>query len=98
MVLQTTSRPKTAFPASAIRATLREALSGLCDDVSAIREPWEPELDSLAVVDILVAVERVLPGFRFAPEKAVRKGGYRTVDEATKDIAARLQREWEQRG
>ena len=86
---------RTEFPAAEVERRLRESVSRLGDDTSAMREPWEPVFDSLAVVNVVLVVEPALPGLKIAPEKVVRKGGYRSVDEAVLDITERLRREWD---
>ena len=91
----TSGSTTTAFPTAQVKRCLREAIARLGEDTAAIREPWEPTFDSLAVVNVVLIVEPLLPDLKIAPEKVVRKGGYETVDEATKDITDRLQREWE---
>jgi hypothetical protein len=96
--LSTTVRSTaTVFPTAAVQSRLRDAITRLGEDTSAMREPWEPRFDSLAVVNIILVVESALPGFPIAPEKVVRKGGYETIDEAVDDITSRLQRQWERR-
>ena len=87
----------TAFPTVSVQDRLREVIARLGEDTSAMREPWEPMFDSLAVVSVILVVESELPGLPIAPEKVVRKGGYRTVDEAVDDITNRLRRQWERR-
>ena len=87
----------TEFPTASVRSRLRGAITRLGEDTSAMREPWEPTFDSLAVVNVILVVESELPGFPIAPEKVVRKGGYGTVDEAVDDITNRLRRQWERR-
>ena len=92
----TTARSTTTgFPAAEVERRLRDAITRLGEETAAIREPWEPTFDSLAIVGVLVCVEDLLPDLKIAPEKVVRKGGYKTVDEATSDITDRLRREWE---
>jgi hypothetical protein len=85
------------FPAAAVEAALRTAITQLEQDTAGMREPWEPNFDSLAVVNVIIVVERLLPGFTLEPEKVVRRGGYRTVDEAARDITERIRRRWERR-
>jgi hypothetical protein len=86
----------TTFPKVEVESRLRQAIARLGEDTSAMREPWEPTFDSLAVVNVILVVETALPGLTIAPEKVVRKGGYGTVDEAVDDITNRLRRQWEQ--
>src|ERR1700734_1756602 len=85
----------TAFPTAEVESRLRQAITRLGEDTSAMREPWEPNFDSLAVVNVILVVESALPGLTIAPEKVVRKGGYGTVDDAVDDITNRLRRQWE---
>jgi hypothetical protein len=89
------SRSLNAFPATEIENRLRSALNRLSQDIKGMREPWQPDFDSLAVVGIVLVVEDLIP-FTLAPEKIVRKGGYSNVDEAVKDMTTRLHRQWQQ--
>lgn len=91
----TSGSTTTAFPAAQVERCLRVAIARLGEDTAAIREPWEPTFDSLAIVNVLLVVEPVLPDLKIAPEKVVRKGGYETVDEAARDITDGLRRDWE---
>ena len=93
----TTSTTSRTFPAAEVERRLRSALVQLGEDTAAMREPWEPVFDSLAVVNIILVVEPALPGLKIAPEKVVRKGGYGSVDDAVTDIKNRLRRQWERR-
>ena len=89
------SRSVAVFPATEIESRLRSALDRLSQDIKGMREPWEPDFDSLAVVGIVLVVEDLLP-FTLAPEKIVRKGGYANRDEAVQDMSERLHRQWQQ--
>jgi hypothetical protein len=91
----TTRSTTTPFPAAAVEQVLREAITGLGEDTAAIREPWEPTFDSLALVSVIHVVEPVLPGLKIAPEKVIRRGGYNSVDEAVQHITAGMRRMWE---
>jgi acyl carrier protein len=85
------------FPANEVETRLRVAITRLGEDTSAMREPWEPQFDSLAVVNVVLVVESVLPDLKISPEKVVRKGGYATVEDAVNDITNRLRLQWERR-
>ena len=52
-------------------------------------------IDSLVVVDLLVAVEPIL-GFELK-DNVVRKGGYATVDDAAAHLLPRIEKEWVKR-
>lgn len=90
-----TESKTTAFPAAEVEARLRTAIERLGRDIVGIREPWEPVFDSLAVVDVVLVVEELLPGLKISPDKVVRRGGYGSADEAAKDITGRLRAMWE---
>jgi len=85
------------FPKEEVKAKLRREFTRLDQDLTAMRDPWLPILDSMAIVGVMSAVESVVPGLEIAPEKVVRKGGYSTVEEAVDDVANRIQRRWFQK-
>ena len=85
------------FPTAEVEQRLRAAIMRLGEDTSAMREPWEPMFDSLAIVNVILVVEAVLPNLKIAPEKVVRKGGYAGIDDAVSDISNRLRLQWERR-
>jgi hypothetical protein len=85
----------TEFPTAQVEAELRRAITRLSEDTEGMREPWEPRFDSLAIVGIVIVVEKLIPGFKIEPDKVVRRGGYSTIDDAASDITNRVRRRWE---
>ena len=53
-------------------------------------------LDSLRMVTAIAAIEGLFD-FKLAPEKLVKKGGYRSVDEGVSDMTKRAWDEWNKR-
>lgn len=95
---------KTApFPKVAVEASLRKELLQAASAIAAIHGVAMPagtaqqssmsiQLDSLAVVDLLCAVEPVA-GFQIK-EHVVKAGGYSSIDEAVSELLPRLEKEW----
>lgn len=81
------------FPAAEVETRLRHEVARLADDLRVIRSDWEPDLDSLPIVGVVVVIQDLFP-FPIAPERIVRRGGYRNVDEAVQDMCERLHQEW----
>ncbi len=86
----TRRRPMPAFPAEEVERRLRIELEKIADDAAVIRPGWEPLLDSMRVVGTVLVLEDLLPGCRIPPDKVVRKGGYKSVDEAISDMLDRM--------
>jgi len=94
-----------AFPRSAVEARLRAALAIQAADQAVLRDrppptplarsAWEPEIDSLVVVELICAVEEQLglelPAY-FAP-----RGGYNSAEECIRDLLTKTEATWNQR-
>jgi acyl carrier protein len=61
-----------------------------------LRGEWEPLLDSLRMVSVLVSLEDLFD-FPLPPEKLVRRGGYTSEEEAVEDMSGRLRRFWDEK-
>lgn len=92
-----------AFPADAVEACLVAELVEAVRTEAEIREIDVPlttielrvmqiSIDSLVVVELLVAVEPIL-GFELK-NRIVKQGGYASVDEAKNHLMPRIQKEW----
>lgn len=86
--------PTKAFPLDALKKRLRKELKDAADESGVLHCDWDPVLDSLRVVSILLTVEDLFPGISLPPEKLIRPGGYRDVDEAVGDMVRRFQSLW----
>jgi hypothetical protein len=81
-----------SFPVAEVKRRLTNELKKIADDNTVLRPEWEPVLDSKRVVGTLVMIEDLFPGSKIPPDKIVRRGGYRTIDEAINDMIPRLRR------
>lgn len=90
-----------SFPERDVEACIREALAEQASTQSTILpgakndlRPWEPEIDSLVVVEIMCAVEELLnvelPA-SFAP-----KGGYASVEACVNDLVSQARSAWKE--
>ncbi len=91
------------FPAAALDASIRRALAAESENQATLRRSeaqapasdWEPEIDSLVVVEVLCAVEEVV-GFDLSASLAP-KGGYNSVQACVDDLLEKTRAAWEAR-
>jgi acyl carrier protein len=88
-----TATSKSTYPADEVRRRLQVEVQKAADESVVLRGGWEPVLDSLRMVSVVITLEDLFP-FRIHPEKVVRRGGYTSVDEAVEDMFERLGRHW----
>jgi hypothetical protein len=88
----TAARPELLFPAAEVERRLRSELQKVASEAGVLRPEWEPLLDSRRVVGTLLVIEDLFPGCKIPPDKVVQRGGYRSVDEAIKDMLAKIER------
>jgi acyl carrier protein len=106
MTASSASIATASFPAATVEADLRRELTQCVRDearakgialpatvAAVVAAPFQ--IDSLAVVEILCAVEPVL-GFEL-PDSVVLSGGYGSVDAAIAELMPRIRAQWEKR-
>ena len=92
------------FPLAAVESKLREELLGVAESAAAMHSitlPPDPaaqcaaaiQLDSLAVVDVLLSVEEII-GCTLK-DHIVKAGGYSSVDSAIGHLTPRIKSAWE---
>lgn len=86
-------RPKAAFQQTAVEDLLRRDLTEAAEESSVLHPGWEPVLDSLRIVTAVTAIEDLLK-IKLPPEKCIRRGGYKSVEDGVKDMADRIRRVW----
>src|SRR3954471_15358936 len=104
--ISTVTKACITFPALAVEASLKAELLSLGEMLagmegktfptslsSAMQDPCS--LDSLAVVDILCALDELV-GFDL-PDRVVRAGGYESIGEALEHLMPRIEKEWQKR-
>lgn len=93
-----------SFPLAAVEAKLREELLSVAESAAAMHSitlPSDPtaqcatavDLDSLAVVDILLSVEEIV-GFTLK-DQIVKAGGYSSVNSAIEHLTPRIKAAWD---
>jgi acyl carrier protein len=90
------------FPSAEVEACIRDALAHQAADQAVLRpgrvappgssRPWEPEIDSLVVVEVICAVEELL-GIEL-PATFSPKGGYDTVEGCVNDLMSEANAAW----
>jgi acyl carrier protein len=92
------------FPAGELEACIREALADQAADQAVLRpgrlttatsvvpRSWEPEIDSLVVVEVICAVEELL-GIEI-PATFSPKGGYDSADACVNDLMSEAKTAW----
>jgi hypothetical protein len=93
-----------AFPAADVEACIRDALQDQADTQAILRPPlpgapsagpgWEPEIDSLAVVEIICSIEELL-GVTL-PASFVPRGGYERAEACVQDLLKAAQDVWDE--
>ena len=91
-----------AFPAAHVEACIRDALAGQAADQAVMRpgraaqssvsRSWEPEIDSLVVVEVICAVEELL-GIDL-PATFCPKGGYDSAQACINDLISEARAAW----
>lgn len=84
------------FPLAEVQARLRRDLEEAEAETVILHSRWQPVLDSLRMVTAIAAVERLFD-FKLPPEKVVKRGGYRSVDEGVSDMTNRIREIWTKR-
>ena len=86
---------RAAFPRAQVEHRLRRELGRAAAEASTLRGSWEPVLDSLTMVSVVLTFEDLF-SFKLPPEKLVQIGGYASVDEGVSDMSERLERLWDE--
>jgi acyl carrier protein len=91
-----------AFPSAEVEACIRDALAEQAADQAVLRpgrtaqssapRSWEPEIDSLVVVEVICAVEELL-GVDL-PATFSPKGGYASIEACVNDVTSEARASW----
>ncbi|MFH1554744.1 MAG: hypothetical protein ABII76_07780 [Pseudomonadota bacterium] len=92
----------TTFPLSDVEACIRTGLKDQADAQAILRprfvvsgasaQTWEPEIDSLTVVEIICSIEELL-GITLPPS-FVPRGGYDTTEACVQDLVKAASAVW----
>ena len=96
-----------AFPAAEVEACIRDALEDQAADQAVLRpdrgtttaapvapRSWEPEIDSLVVVELICVIEELL-GIEIHPTFSP-KGGYESAEACINDLVSGAKEAWDQ--
>ncbi len=87
---------KGTFPLAEVQARLRRELEEAEAESIILHPGWQPVLDSLRMVTAIATVEDLFD-FKLPPEKVVKKGGYKSVDEGVSDMTNKIREVWTKR-
>jgi acyl carrier protein len=95
---------RVTFPRAVVEARLRAELATQAADQAVLRDrpppppsarsAWEPEIDSLVVVELICAVEEQL-GLKL-PTSFAPRGGYNSAAECVRDLLSKTEAVWDQ--
>ena len=85
-----------AFPRTRVLEMLREELTELEDNARLLKGDWEPSIDSLQLVEVVLKIEKLI-GCRLRPEDIIRRGGYGSVDAGLDDMTSKIEARWRER-
>ena len=88
-----TKSPARMYPAVEVRRRLRRELEKAAEESVVLQGGWEPELDSLRMVSVVLILEDLFD-FQLPPERLVRRSGYGSVEEGIADMSDRFERLW----
>ena len=95
-VLAKSAKGKVSFPLAEVQARLRAELEEAEQESVILHPGWQPVLDSLRMVTAIATIEELFD-FNLPPEKVVKKGGYKSVDEGVSDMTSRIREVWTKR-
>src|SRR4051812_23392417 len=84
---------KAVFPLKAVEDVLRRELTEAAEESSVLHPGWEPVLDSLRIVTAITAIEDLLK-MRLPPERCIRRGGYRSIEEGVANVRELIRGVW----
>ncbi len=98
MLAEAPAKPATSeasYPFAEVDGRLREGIREAAEESVDLRGEWEPLLDSLRMVSVLVSLEDLFD-FPLPPEKLVRRGGYTSEVDAYEHMSDQLRRLWDE--
>ena len=84
------------FPLAEVQTRLRRELEEAAEESEILHGGWQPVLDSLRMVTAIAVVEELFD-FKLPPEKVVKKGGHKSIDEGVDYMTNRIREEWSKR-
>ena len=80
------------FPVQAIEAAIREEIASAISDRPTPRRPWEPEVDSLVMVRVVLRIEEELA--LDLPDDVMPSGGFQGIEHCVETVMATCRELW----
>jgi len=88
-----TATSEAVYPFAVVQSRLQAGVREAAEESVDLRGEWEPLLESLRMVSVLVSLEDLFD-FPVTPEKLLRCGGYTNGDDAVEHMSDQLRRLW----
>ncbi|HAI14792.1 MAG TPA: hypothetical protein DCM28_24005 [Phycisphaerales bacterium] len=85
-----------SFPREDVIVLIRTEMLDLEDENVILQDDrgvWEPSIDSLDLVSVVLKIEELLE-CKLPPENIIRRGGYASVAEGVEDMASKIEAKW----
>ena len=89
-----TATPESVYPSADVTRLLQAGIREAAEEGTDLRGEWEPLLDSLQMVSVLVSLEDLFD-FPLPPERIVKRGGYTSEADAFEHMSGELHRLWD---
>lgn len=80
------------FPAKTLEEAIRGEIASAINDRPTPRRPWEPEVDSLVMVRVVLRIEEELA--LDLPDDVMPSGGFQGIDHCVKAVIATCRELW----
>lgn len=80
------------FPAQTLEDAIRDEITSAINDRPTPRRPWEPEVDSLVMVRVVLRIEEELA--LDLPDDVMPSGGFQGIDHCVETVMAKCRELW----
>lgn len=80
------------FPAQTLENAIRDEITSAINDRPVPRRPWEPEVDSLVMVRVVLRIEEELA--INLPDDVMPSGGFHSIDHCVKTVMTKCRELW----
>jgi len=80
------------FPEQVLEAAIRDEIAAANNDRPTPREPWEPEIDSLVMVRVILRIEEEIA--IELPDDVMPAGGLDDVDSWVRSVVQSCRQQW----
>lgn len=80
------------FPAQTLEDAIRDEIVSAINDRPTPRRPWEPEVDSLVMVRVVLRIEEELA--LDLPDDVMPSGGFHSINHCVETVMAKCRELW----